>query len=153
MALYPHVGSKAALLDGMVGSLLSELRPPDSAGPRSLERLRALARSARTLVHRHPWASALLFSRPALTPDAVSVVDQINAVLLEAGVPAPEVPRLERLVSTVILGFAASEVGGRFRGPEPGHRGVDWDAEFDADVEDLLRLIELAAAEHPQCQA
>jgi hypothetical protein len=104
-------------------------------------------------VHRHPWASALLFSRPALTPDAVRVVDQINAVLLDAGVPASEVPRLERLVSTVILGFAASEVGGRFRAPEPGHCGVDWDAEFDADVDDLLRLIEMAAAEHPQCHA
>ena len=74
-------------------------------------------------------------------------------MLLDAGVPAPDVPRLERLVSTVILGFAASEVGGRFRAPEPRHRGVDWDAEFDADIDDLLRLIEMAAAEHPQRQA
>ena len=153
MALYPHVGSKAALLDGMVGRLLGQLGSPASAGPGSRERLRALARSARTLVHHHPWASALLFSRPARTPDALSVVDQIYAVLLDAGVPAPAVPRLERLVSTVILGFAASEVGGRFRAPEPGHHEVDWDAEFDADVDDLLRLIEMAAAEHPQCQA
>jgi hypothetical protein len=39
------------------------------------------------------------------------------------------------------------------RAPEPGHRGVNWDAEFDADIDDLLRLIEMAAAEHPQRQA
>ena len=172
MALYPHVGSKAALLDGMVGRLLAELRVPESPGQDWRERLRALTRSGRALAHRHPWASTLLFSRPAATTDAVRVVEQIYAVLLDAGVPAAEVPRLERLASTLILGFAASEVGGRFAAAEPGSRErlavpradalpahaalarwlslpVDWDAEFDADVDDLLRLIEMAAEPAP----
>ena len=177
MALYPHVGSKAALLDGMVGSLLAELPVPHSAGKDWRDRLRALTRSARALTHRHPWASTLLFSRPAVTPDAVRVVEQIYAALLDADVPAPQVPRLERLVSTVILGFAASEAGGRFAAAAgPGPRGrftvphagalpahatlarwlcrpVDWDAEFDADVDDMLRLIEMAASRHGSRQA
>jgi hypothetical protein len=92
-----------------------------------------------------------------------------RTALLDAGVPDAEVPRLERLASTFPLGFAASEVGGRFgpgdpdpserrgllRGkPLPGHRArvrrleapADWDAEFEADLDDLLRLIEAAAA-------
>jgi AcrR family transcriptional regulator len=160
MALYSHVGSKAELLDGMVGRLLAQLRLPESAGaampggpgpapdapgPDWRERLRTLGHSARTLVHRHPWASALLFSRPAVAPDAVRVVDQINAMLRDAGVPSPEVPRLERLVGTVILGFAASEAGGRFGAAEPGCP-VDWDAEFEADLDDVLRLVEMTAS-------
>ena len=220
MALYPYVGSKAALLDGMVGRLLRGLLPPESAaaaaspgaggdaaaatsaapdpaatgaapdpaatsvapdpaatsaapGPALAtdwrQRLRVLAYAARDLAHRHPWAAALLFSRPSVTPDAVRAVDQIYAALLDAGVPESQVPRLERLVSTVVLGYAASEVGGRF-GPGTVNRGarreqrpatalpahlrlarwldapVDWAAEFEADLADLQRLIELAAS-------
>lgn len=99
-----------------------------------------------------------------VTPDAVRVVDAIYRTLLDAGVPAAEVPRIERLVSTTILGYAVSEVNGRFgvgtlnprarrgqlpAGALPGHqalaewldRDVDWDAEFEADLADLARLI------------
>jgi AcrR family transcriptional regulator len=213
MALYPYVGSKAALLDGMVGRLLTDLLPPpardagppegaglpeDDASPADTApadtapadtfpadaarsdpdwwpRLRALAYAARNLVHRHPWASALLFMRPANTPEAARSVDRIYMALLDAGVPGPEVARVERMLSTVILGFAASEVGGRFgdggydprarRGmlagqPLPGHKSllpwleapVDWDAEFEADLADLRTLIESQATrwrDHP----
>jgi AcrR family transcriptional regulator len=185
MALYPYVGSKAALLDGMVGRLLTGLLPPlaQDAGPAEAARsepdwwprLRALAYAARNLVHRHPWASALLFMRPAITPEAARSVDRIYMALLDAGVPGPEVARVERMLSTVILGFAASEVGGRFgdggydprarRGmlagqPLPGHKSllpwleapVDWDAEFEADLADLRTLIESQATrwrDHP----
>jgi len=163
MALYPYVGSKAALLDGMVGRLLDELVPEDT-GP-DWRRLRALAHSARALVHRHPWAALLLFTRPAVAPEAVVIVDRIYTALLDAGVPGEDVPRLERMVSTLVIGYAASEVGGRFGpgeldprarrgqlpgGALPGHaalaawldRPVDWDAEFEADLDDLIRLVE-----------
>jgi AcrR family transcriptional regulator len=169
MALYPHVASKADLLDGMVGRLLTGLLPHAEPGQDWRQRLRSLARAGRKLAHQHPWGATLLFSRPSVTPDAARVVDLFYTLLLGAGVPPAEVPRLERLVSTLILGFAASEVGGRFgpgdtdprerrgqlRGqPLPGHKAlvrwleapVDWDAEFEADVDDLVRLVEAAAA-------
>jgi AcrR family transcriptional regulator len=193
MALYPQVGSKAELLDGMVERLLSELIPPGAAagesaaaepgpaagtGPAAAAdgqdwrvRLRALAHAFRKLAHGHPWAATLLFSRPSVTPDAARVVDLVYTNLLEAGVPASEVPRVERLVSTYMIGYVASEVGGRFVSGElnprarrglvgavrakalPGHAAlarwleppVDWDAEFEADLDDLMRLIEAAA--------
>jgi AcrR family transcriptional regulator len=163
MALYPYVGSKAALLDGMVDRLLGELSLPD----RTLdwrERLRLVAHGARRLARQHPAAFPLLFARPAVTPDAVRVVDSLYQALLDAGVPARSVDRVERMVSTFVLGFAVSEVNGRFSpgsvaraerinvAPEelPGHRAlqpwlepsVDWDAEFDADLADLARMVE-----------
>jgi AcrR family transcriptional regulator len=173
MALYPHVGSKAELLDGMVERLLSELVPPAAAlaadGQDWRPRLRALAHAFRKLAHGHPWAATLLFSRPSVTPEAARVVDLVYTNLLAAGVPPPEVPRVERLVSTYMIGYVASEVGGRF-GPGdvrlrrgraggirakalPGHAAlarwleppVDWDAEFEADLDDLMRLVETAA--------
>jgi len=172
MALYPYVGSKAALLDGMLGRLLSTMKLPDAGAQDWRQRLRDLAHAARALVHDHPWAAALLFSRPAVAPDAVSTVDSVYTGLLEAGVPESEVPRLERMLSTVVLGYAASETGGRFgpgdleprarraflrEQPLPGHRRlvrwleqpVDWDAEFEADLDDLLHLIEATCSRSP----
>jgi AcrR family transcriptional regulator len=162
MALYPHVRSKEDLLDGLVGRLLAELTLPDPDLPWR-ERLRGFARSTRVLAHRHPAVMPLLFARPAVTPDAVLVVDALYQALLEAGVPDAEVARVERMVSTFVLGFAISEASGRFaagdprerrallRGTDlPAHRklatlleaGVSWDAEFEADLDDQLRLIE-----------
>ena len=145
----------------------SDIRAGDGAGAPWPDRLTAIARSARAVVIAHPWAASLIFARPAVTPDSVRTVDLLYTALLDAGVPAPEVPRLERMLSTVVIGFAASEAGGRFgsggdprsyrgllpSGVLPGHarlaaaldRPVDWDAEFEADLADLRLLIEAIA--------
>lgn len=172
MALYPHVGSKAELLDGMLGRLIADAGPAPDPELDWRERLRMLLRSARQLAHRHPWVAALVFSRPSVTPDAARGVDLFYTALLDAGVPPAGVPRLERLITTLALGYGASEVGGRFgpgdadprawRGllhgePLPGHAAlvrwledpVDWDAEFEADLDDLIGMIEAAAGRAP----
>jgi AcrR family transcriptional regulator len=173
MALYPHVGSKGALLDGMLGRVVAQMvadgRPASYADLDWRERLRLLLRGARQLAHRHPWAATLVFSRPSATLESARGVDLFYTTLLDAGVPPAAVPRLERLVTTLALGYGASEVGGRFgsaegyvrarRGllgdaPLPGHKAVirwlsaptDWDAEFEADIDDMVRLVEAAAA-------
>ncbi|MDI2126511.1 TetR/AcrR family transcriptional regulator [Yinghuangia seranimata] len=169
MALYRHVDGKDALLDGLVGRVLAGLLPAD--GGKELpwgERLRALAYACREATLRHPWSAQLLFSRPAVTLDAVRVVELVFTALLDAGVPEHEVPRLERLVSTFVIGFAVSEAAGRFgpgridtrsrragfgEGELPAHQRLapwldlplDVAAEFDADLADLERLIEAAA--------
>jgi AcrR family transcriptional regulator len=163
MALYPHFSSKDALLDGLVGRVLADLRLPDPAGPWR-QRLSGLAHAMRELAHQHPAVIPLLFSRPAVTPDAVRVVDAIYQALLDAGVPPGQVARLERMLSTFVLGYAVSEVGGRFAagtlgtrerraqlpGTElPAHQELaawldapwSWEAEFEADLDDLTRLV------------
>jgi AcrR family transcriptional regulator len=163
MALYPYVQSKDDLLDGLVGRLLTEIALPDPALPWQ-DRLRVLAHSMRDVARRHPSVVPLLFSRPAVTVDAVRVVDAIYQALIDARVPPDQVARIERLVSTCVLGYAISEVGGRFsagtigtrekRGQLteaelPAHHKLaelldapwSWDAEFEADLADLFRLI------------
>jgi AcrR family transcriptional regulator len=165
MALYPYVGNKDALLDGLVDRLLANLLPLADEEGDWRDRLRRGARAARQLAHRHPSTYPLLLARPSVTPDAVRVVDGIYSLLLEAGVPPRQVPRLERLLSTFVLGYAISEVNGRFSEGTlhprarraqlpaelvPAHRRlaswldkpVDWDAEFEAGLEDLIRLVE-----------
>ncbi len=157
MALYPYVGSKDALLDGLVGRLLGQLPAP--SGPDWRAGLREAAHAIRALARAHPSAFVLLLSRPSVTPDAARMVDAVYQALLEAGVPPAGVPRLERMVSTFVLGFALSEVNGRFAVGQPGLRArrgadlpahatlaahledVDWDAEFEADLSDIESLI------------
>ena len=169
MALYPHVRSKDDLLDGLVGRLLAEVSLPDPAKPWR-ERLREIARSFRETAHRHPSVVPLLFTRPATTSDAVLAVDAIYQGLLDAGVPEDQVARIERLVSTIVLGYAISETGGRFAAGNPRERRavledtdlpahrrlasqlevkVSWDAEFEADLDDLVRLVEKSAERGP----
>ncbi|MEV1290517.1 WHG domain-containing protein [Micromonospora sp. NPDC049679] len=167
MALYPYVGSKDGLLDGLVDLLVAELLPPAVATEGDWrERLRTVARAVRAIAHAHPGAYALMMGRPSTTPDAARLLDVLYDALLEAGVPEPQVPRLERLLTTLVLGFAAAELNGRFHSRHPDRRArlgpdelpaharlaahlsadVDWDAEFEADLDDAIRLVELAAA-------
>jgi AcrR family transcriptional regulator len=169
MALYPHVGGKAALLDAMLGRMFGEVLPDIDARASWQDRLIALAHAGRNLTRRHPWLATLTFARPSVEADAVKVTDAIYTALADAGVPESEIPRLERLTSTFVIGYSASEALGRFgssaqratrgqlpEGDLPGHARVqsslsqdtDWDAEFEADLDDLKLLIELKAR-HP----
>ena len=135
MALYRHFSNKTALLDGMLERVVTSLPTARKAGTWD-ERLTALADAYRLVAQRHPWSAQLLFSRPSVTPDSAAVTESIYAALREAGVPEPHVGRLERLVTTFVIGYAASEVLGRF-----ASRALDLNAEFEADLADLRRLI------------
>ena len=149
MALYRHVGGKDALLDGLVETLLTEVTETAAAAPAPAEplapweplapgepRLVALAYAMRDTARRHPAAFVLLLSRPAVTAAARAARDAVYLGLREAGLPAESVPRAERLVTTAILGFAASEAAGRFAGHDQAVR--------DADFAELLRWLRLA---------
>jgi AcrR family transcriptional regulator len=119
MALYRHVANKADLLDALVEGLLTEFPLPAADLPWD-ERLRALGRSIREVARHHPSLFPLLLQRPAATPESRRVRDAVCAALEEAGLGAAQARRAERLLSTVVLGFAASEAAGRFRHHPPG---------------------------------
>jgi AcrR family transcriptional regulator len=136
MALYRHVDDKNALLDGLVELLLTEYPLP--AGGRWDERLTTLAAAIRDTARRHPAVFPLLLTRPAVTPAARATRDAVHAALREGGLPETEVARAERLISTAVLGFAASEAAGRFRQHDQ--------SVIDADFAELLRWVRLLLA-------
>lgn len=113
MALYRHVGDKQGLLDGLVERLLLSLPLPSRELPWD-ERLRRLAAGIRAGARRHPEIFLLLFQRPAATREALGPRDAVYDALRVAGVEEALIPRIERALSTLLFGFAASEVGGRF---------------------------------------
>jgi AcrR family transcriptional regulator len=139
MALYRHVDGKDALLDGLVELLLTEYPLPaqghGASDGRWDERLVALADGIRITARRHPAVFPLLLTRPAVTPAGRQVRVAVQSALREGGLPEAEVARAERLISTAVLGFAASEAAGRFRHHDQ--------AVVDADFAELLRWLRL----------
>lgn len=112
MALYRLVASKADLLDGLVELFLTELPTPADDLPQD-EQLAAMADGLRQVARRHPAVTPLLLQRPATTPGSKQVRQAVYGRLAAAGVDADKIARVERLTSTAILGFLASEAGGR----------------------------------------
>lgn len=137
MALYRHVANKADLLDGLVERLLTEFLPPPAELP-GPERLSVLAANIRASARRHPSVFPLLLQRPATTKQARVPRDAIYSALAESGVAEPRIAQVERLVSTAVLGFAASEVAGRFA----HHSRRQLDADFEALQGLLARFIQ-----------
>jgi AcrR family transcriptional regulator len=131
MALYHHVDGKADLVDGVVECLLAELPRPS---PRLAwdAQLAALGQGLRVVARRHPSVFPLLLQRPAVTIGARLVRGYTYAVLREAGVAPRHIVRVERLISTLAIGFAAGEASGRF----PGSR-----AALDAEYRALVRFV------------
>jgi len=163
MALYPYVGSKDGLLNGLVELFIIDLLPTATSVDGDWRaRIRGMARALRAHAHAHPAVYALFMQRPAGAPQVAQLHELVYAALLEAGVPEARVPRLERMLTTLVLGFVAAELDGRFAGrhperipPESRHAltaharlapwlaaPVDWEAEFEANLNDLLDLVE-----------
>jgi AcrR family transcriptional regulator len=127
MALYRHVADKADLLDGLVERLLDEVHFPDPSRP-PREQLAAIGAGVRDTARLHPTVFPLLLARPARTDTARRRRDLLVDLLRQLGVPAARAPRLERLISTMILGFAVSEAAGRFEAHSKRVRDADWEA-------------------------
>ena len=114
-----------------------------SAEVATIDVLAARAAALRATARRHPEAFTLLLSRRAVTPAALQSRDQVYSALTSAGVPAAEVPRLERVLSTFVIGFAASEASGRFADQARA------DADFRYAQQLLGQVIQLAAGRPP----
>ena len=134
MALYRHVDNKGDLLDGVVESLLDEMPTPRDDASWD-EQLSILGRAMRATARRHPTVFPLLLALPATTPGARRVRARVYEALRRAGVGEADVERVERLISTVVLGFAASEASGRFR----AHSREVLDADYAA-LEHMVRV-------------
>jgi AcrR family transcriptional regulator len=156
MALYPYVGGKDALLDGLVDLLHLELGSAYGDDPADIDwrqRLRALGRAVRALAHAHPGAFPLLLNRAAAAASASWLTAALRATLHDAGVDADQVPRFARMICAFLLGYAIGEVTGGLPGTVATQDDVSvlrgsWfgerAAEFDADLDDLVRMVEVA---------
>jgi AcrR family transcriptional regulator len=127
-----HVDGADDLLDILVEALLTRfsLRDVDGAWD---DRLVAMATAIRETARGYPTVFPLLLTRPVVTPEAVAVRDAVFAALRDGGLPESAIPRVQRLISTAVVGFAASEAGGLYR--------MQAQEVADADFAELLRWL------------
>src|SRR5688500_16140335 len=148
MARYAYVGRKDALLDGLVDLLHLELGTEYGEDPTGIDwrqRLRALGRAVRALSRAHPGAYPLLLNRRSAGASASWLTAALRSCLHDAGVPAGEVPRLTRMICAFLLGYTVGEVPGGLPADEEAIH-EDAGAEFDADLDDLVRLVEVTVS-------
>jgi AcrR family transcriptional regulator len=117
MSLYHHVASKDAILDGIVDVVFAEIElPSGDVGWKEAMRQRAV--SAREALRRHPWATALMESRPTPGPANLRHHDAVLGVLRTAGFPVELAAHAYSLLDAYIYGFALQETSLPFSTPE-----------------------------------
>ncbi|MEU4882140.1 TetR family transcriptional regulator [Streptomyces althioticus] len=109
MALYKHVANKDELLDGMIDTVVGEIDPPvEGADWRTTVRLRVL--SARRMLLRHPWASAVIEARmkerAAPTPAVMAYLDGMIGVFRAGGFSLDLVHHAMHVMGSRLLGFS-----------------------------------------------
>ena len=131
MILYRHAPGKAALLDGVVETVLAQLHV-DPAAPDWAGQLRAVARSYRALAVAHPNVVPLLVTRPLATPLALRPrgtlrpLEDILALLTQAGFSGPDALHVYRALFGFLNGHLLNELQELVENPD--------------ETEDLLRL-------------
>jgi AcrR family transcriptional regulator len=142
--LQRYVDGTDDLLDGLVEVLLTRYLMAAPDGPWD-SRLMAMASGLRETARLHPAVFPLLLTRPVITPAARAVRDAVYSALRDSGLAEASLARAERLTSTALLGFAASEAAGRFR--------MHDEAVIDADFAELMRWLFLALSSLGAAQA
>ena len=131
MILYRHAPGKAALLDGVVETVLAQLRV-DPSDPDWAAQLRAVARDYRALALAHPNVVPLLVTRPLATPLALRPrgtlrpLEDILALLTRAGFSGPDALHIYRALFGVLNGHVLNELQELVDDPD--------------ETDDLLRL-------------
>ncbi|MBX7269961.1 TetR/AcrR family transcriptional regulator C-terminal domain-containing protein [Micromonospora sp. Llam7] len=148
MSLYHHLPGKEGLLDGLVDAVVAEIAT--AAGQAETEaaggdwrtglRLRFLA--ARAVMLRHPWAPALLSSRPTIPAGVYGYYEGILATLVDGGFSYRIAHRALHAFGSLALGFA-QEV---FQ-PAAGADVDAAEAELAVLAEQLPHLAAMVAAE------
>jgi AcrR family transcriptional regulator len=131
MILYRHAPGKAALLDGVVETVLAQLSV-DSADPDWTAQLRAVAREYRALALAHPNVVPLLVTRPLATPLALRPrgtlrpLEDVLALLTRAGFCGPDALHIYRALFGFLNGHVLNELQELVENPD--------------ETDDLLRL-------------
>lgn len=107
MALYKHVADKDDLIDGMVDAVIGEFSSPvpqEDADWKAA--IRHAVMSARTAVHRHPWARRAIETRTVRTPAVLGHMETLTQILLRGGLSPDLTHHAMHVLGNRIWGFS-----------------------------------------------
>lgn len=108
MAVYHHIPSKAAILDGVVDEVFSSIALPHPGLPWRSE-LASRTRSAREVLLRHAWAVGLLESRRRPGPATLRHHDAVLGTLLTDGFAVDRAAHAYALLDSYLYGSVIQE--------------------------------------------
>lgn len=107
MSLYNHVPNKAAILDGIFETVLTEL-PPAKRSLSWQAALRDRARALRSVLRAHPSALPIFTTRPAITPASIAHVEMVLDVLRSAGFSVDDSLSALQVLSAFVVGHTVA---------------------------------------------
>ncbi|MGW4403282.1 TetR/AcrR family transcriptional regulator C-terminal domain-containing protein [Nonomuraea sp. NPDC004702] len=107
MSLYQHVGSKDALLDGLVEQVVTQAAPLLTEAASWQEALREYAHALLRALLAHPNVVPLVVSRPAITPGNLRLMEEGLRVLRAAGLPPDRALDMLYAVTGFVVGHVA----------------------------------------------
>jgi AcrR family transcriptional regulator len=115
IALYGHVPSTQALLDGVAATVVSGIELSGSgvtAAPAAcLTELRAQVRAARQAARAHPRCTMAVAGRPPATAAQLRPAEQMLGTLRAAGFGGADAVRIMRVLAAYLVGSLVREVG------------------------------------------
>ncbi|MEV4626485.1 TetR/AcrR family transcriptional regulator [Micromonospora sp. NPDC049523] len=151
MSLYHHLPGKEGLLDGLAEAVIAQIeteigRTAATGSDKDWRtRLRQRFLSAREVMLRHPWAPALLSSRPTIPTAVYAYYDGIIGTLVDGGFSYRIAHRAIHAFGSLALGFAQEIFRPASAG---GNTDVDVaEADLAAMAEALPHLTAMVASE------
>ncbi|ASO21250.1 AcrR family transcriptional regulator [Actinoalloteichus hoggarensis] len=136
MAVYYHLPDKAALFDGVVEAVYSEVDVDAAALPGPWpDLLAAYLRRLRTVLRRHPHAVAVIATRPGYTASVLEPADRAVGRLKEEGLTARAAMEITHACRAYTIGFVLAEVGAPLGGPTRAPREAIGSADYPHLVE------------------
>jgi AcrR family transcriptional regulator len=111
IALYNHVPSRNALLDGVADEVMSGIPWTCAPAASAQDQVRALLRAVRQIATAHPRCAMLALSRRGIPASLMRPAETSLAALQEAGFSGPGAVRLLRMCAAYLLGLLVREVG------------------------------------------
>jgi TetR/AcrR family tetracycline transcriptional repressor len=108
-ALYVHFPSKSALLDGLLDSVLADVRTPDAARVDWQDGLARLFRSTRRVLLSHPGLVRAYLERPGTSENAMRLGEVALDLLRRGGLEGRRASDALRVLLIFSLGFVAVE--------------------------------------------
>jgi AcrR family transcriptional regulator len=117
MSVYHYVANKDEILDAIVDRVFGEVELPVAGGDWRAEMSRR-ANSARQVLRRHPWATALMQSRINPGPATLRHHNAVIGTLRGAGFSIEQTAHAFALIDSYVYGFALSEHALPINGPD-----------------------------------
>ena len=137
-SLYWHVQTKDDLIDLVVDEIYGEVDVPDPdlAGWRMGATL--FGHSLRSTVLRHPWLPEIIYNRPSIGPNAMSLGSRGIVLFRAAGFTGRDIDHAMGSVMSYVLGSVSAEAAVRTEARKAGHSIDEWAGEVLEQAEGVI---------------